>query len=101
MRKPVPWITVYTALTALVVLAYVTTREYLISTPLGYVIVSNLTLNYVLFTFLLGGVAGWLAWTRLFKRWGTFYRVALTMLACLFVAGLWLVVAQMGGYKLR
>lgn len=95
------YVALYTALAAFTVLAYITTRSYLISTPLGYVIVSNLTLNYVLFTFLLGGVAGWLSWTKLFKKWPALLRTALTLLVTLFTSGLWLVIISLGGYKIR
>lgn len=101
MTKRIPWITIYTALAGLTGYAYVSTRSYLISTPIGYITVSNLTLNYVLFTFLLGGVAGWFAWTRMFKRWKSVYRTISTSLTSLLVAELWLVLVSFGGYTIK
>jgi len=95
------WIPLYVALAVLVVLSYITTREYLISTPIGYIVVSNLTLNYVLFTFLLGGVAGWMSWTKLFAKKTAMVRMVLTLVTTFLVAMAWLVIAQIGGYQVR
>ena len=101
MKKEVLWIPLYTILAVLVVLSYISARSYLISTPLGYTIVSNLTLNYALFTFLLGGVAGWFAWARMFKRWKVLYRFISMILSALLIAELWLVLAAFGGYTIK
>lgn len=94
-------IAVYAALAVLAGLSYWQTRDYLWSTPLGYIVVSNLTLNYVLTACIAGGLVGWLSWNRLFRRLRTAPRLALTLVAALFASGLWLVLVSAGGYEIR
>ena len=95
------YVAIYVLLAAATVIAYITTRSYLISTPLGYIVISNLTLNYVLLAIMVGGFSGWISWTRLFRKWQPVLRLALTLLTTVFTSGLWLIIVSIGGYQLR
>ena len=95
------YVAIYLLLSVATIASYVTTRSYLISTPLGYIVISNLTLNYVLLAVVVGGFSGWISWTRLFRKWQPILRVALTLLTTVFTSGLWLMVVSIGGYQLR
>ncbi len=59
----------YIALALLTGLSYWFVRPYVIlqTSPQQHIIISNLTLNYVLFYMLIGGLTYWVASKRLFK----------------------------------
>lgn len=91
----------YTLLALLAGMSYVTTRWYLISTPLNKLIVSNLTINYLLLAFALGGATGYVAWNKMFVRLKPASRMLLTLATILCVSLIWLVGISLGGYKIR
>jgi hypothetical protein len=93
---------IYGLVAVLAVISYVTTRDYMIATPINDIIVSNLTVNYVLLAMITGGVAGWLGNTKIFnkvKNKGT--RLMLTTGLTCVVALLFLMVMASGGIKMR
>ncbi len=100
MTKIRYWIA-YPVLTGLTIWAYYVTRDYLWSTPLGLITVSNLTLNYVLTAGVFGGVGGWLAWNKLFVKWPKMVRTMLTFVTSLIAALVWLMIVSAGGYEVK
>ncbi len=86
---------------ALVLFTYLMTRDYMIGTPPGKVVVSNLTVNYVLMACLTGGFSGWYCYNRLLRKQSVFLRMIGTALLEFVVAILWLSVMSMGGYQVR
>ena len=93
---------IYGLVAALVALSYITTRDYMIATPINDIIVSNLTVNYVLLSMITGGVVGYLGHTKIFnnvKNKGT--RLMLTTGLTCVVALLFLMLMASGGVKMR
>jgi uncharacterized membrane protein len=96
------FVVIYSSLAVLTAISYVWLRSYLILTPAGDVIVSNLTLNYVIVACLAGGLTGWLSWNRLFAKRGYVLRFTCTLVCTFIMAGLWLaLMSASGGYQLR
>ena len=56
-------IVVYLIVTVLTILSYIFTRDFLVDTNIGYISVSNVTLNFVLLFMVVGGIAPWVART--------------------------------------
>ncbi len=92
---------IYVAITVLAIFAYTTVRVELITTGLGWITISNLTVNYVAGSFLTGGLSGWWVYDRLLKRAKMPIRLAGTIFFVLIIAVAWMILMSMGGYEIR
>lgn len=96
------FVVLYAVVAALAGLSYATTRKYMIATPINDIVVSNLTVNYVLTAILIGGVSGYLGNKKVFNG---IKNQAIRQLytACLsgVVGLLFLVIMSSGGIKMR
>ena len=95
------WIGIYGALGLACGLAYYTTRDYLIATPINDIVVSNLTVNYLLISVIVGGVTGWLSWMKLTLSMPLVLRATLTITLTLFVSLVLMLILAAGGYDLK
>ncbi len=87
---------VYVVLAVLLGLSYLPTRDYLVSTSLDYITVSNLTVNYVLLYMIVGGVCPWLG-KKLFPKASKWIGIPFTGVVVVTM----LLVFSMFGYRLR
>ncbi len=94
-------IAIYTLAATLFVFSYLTMRGFLILLPYDLVIISNLTLNYILLAFISGGLAGWYLWNRAFRRHNYVIRFVGTVFGSLLASGLWIVIMSAGGMHMR
>lgn len=93
---------IYLAAIALTIISYATMYSSLIYWPSYMVIVSNLSLNYVLVSFGLGGVSGWYMWDKVLVKRNLILRFAGTVIGSFLVVALWLfIMTTVGGFQLR
>lgn len=93
---------IYFLAAILTAFSYITMYHYIIELPHTWIVVSNLTLNYVLVAFGSGGVAGWYLWSKLLRKSHYLLRVICTSLGSGIISIIWLVVmTTFGGYHMR
>ena len=92
---------IYAMAAMMTVVSYTTMRSYLIRWPNYAVVISNLTLAYVLLSFISGGAAGWYLWNSTFRRRSPLVRFAGTTVGAFLAAVVWLVLVSLGGYHIR
>lgn len=95
------YITLYVLIAIGIGFAYASVRPMLISTQPGEQTISNLTVNYVVASFVTGGLAGWYSYNRLLAKQSPIIRFAGTLGLVFIVAILWLAVMSAGGYETR
>ncbi len=92
---------IYVIIAVLTILAYISVRQELMYVKLGWIVISNLTVNYVVGSFITGGLAGWWVYDRLLKRAKMPIRLIGTVFFVLIVAVAWMILMAMGGYEIR
>ena len=92
---------IYVGVMILFAISYITVRDTMIYSLPPRIVISNVTLNYVLVACLAGGLTGWISWTKLFAKHSKGVRVLLTFIVALVAAGIWLVLMAAGGYDIK
>lgn len=80
MIKRIPIHAWYIAVGILSVVSYITTRDYIIATPINDIIVSNLTVSTVVLMLVMGGLSYWVFDKKLLKNYKN--KATRTALSC-------------------
>ncbi len=92
---------IYIGVAILTIISYATMYKYIIDLPHVWVVISNLTFNYVLLAFGSGGVTGWYLYNRAFRKYNPILRFVGTVFGAFLAAVIWLVIMSLGGYDVR
>ena len=99
--KSLSWNWLYLGGLVLIGLCYISTRDFIIATPLDqHLRISNLTVNYMIVSAASGGTAGRYIWKKCERSfWGL--RLIYTLICSLVAAGFFLTLVDAGGYEIR